>query len=278
MILQETNKVYLKETTKIHELENRILTQLKEQITLEQKSAHATISNITELRKLVKQEDTMATELNYDLSRIRVDILNIQEYNETVASALKAVNDELNRKYSLIRKLEAEIKRKHQEIEMKTKEYARLQRQFEKLTRGLTDPNTTPWEAMINSLKSEIDAKSKSSSQSQKLWMTLQTSLVALQNEINNLTEKSQLMTYEQGVLIQRRTRVDGQYNALSKTIKQLNIGIRVKQNMIIRYEILALAPLMQLYSGICRNIHMIHVCNSLMNICTCILLQFWRF
>ncbi|KAG0555537.1 hypothetical protein KC19_12G176300 [Ceratodon purpureus] len=233
--IKEINKQYRRETSKIHELENKILSGLLEQVILEEKGAEATAANIRELRKLVKDEDSMATDLNHELSRIRCDILAVQAYNQDVASALKAVNDNVASKYNLISKFDAEIKQKEREVDIKTKEIIRLTRKYEQLTANFDDSASSPWEAMMHSLKIEINQKMKESNESQKRWLSLQTSLVVLQNEVNSLSEKAQRAAYDQGVLTQRKYRVDMQYNMLVKAIKDLNIGIGQKRNLITR-------------------------------------------
>jgi chromosome segregation ATPase len=207
-----------------------------EQVILEEKGAEATTANIRELRKLVKDEDAMATDLNHEFSRIRCDILAIQAYNQNVASTLKGVNDNVASKYNLISKFDAEIKQKDREVEIKTKEIIRLNRKYEQLTANFDDSGaTSPAEAMVYSLKQEINQKMKESNESQKRWLSLQTSIVILQNEVNTLSEKVQRAAYDQGVLTQRKYRVDMQYNTLAKAIKDLNIGIRKKQKFIER-------------------------------------------
>ncbi|CAN5976027.1 unnamed protein product [Sphagnum jensenii] len=229
------NKAFLKETSKIQVLEDEILTKLLEQVCLEQKSAYATVANTVNLRKLVKKEDTMATEINFDLARIRVDVLAVMSYNQEVSAALRAINTEVEDKCAQIVKLQAEIKRRFQEVDMKTKEFDRLTKQYEKLTHGLNDKATTPWEAMINSLKTEIDLKSKSSSELQKQWLGVQTILVGIQTENNNLTEKIQKLRNDKVMLVARKQRVDSQFESLAKATKDFKMVIRVKQNLIIR-------------------------------------------
>ncbi len=227
----------MKETSKIQVLEDEILTRLLEQVSLEQKSAYATVANTVNLRKLVKKEDTMATEINFDLARIRVDVLAVMSYNQEVSAALRAINTEVEDKCAQIVKLQAEIKRRFQEVDMKTKEFDRLTKQYEKLTYGLNDKATTPWEAMINSLKTEIDLKSKSSSELQKQWLGVQTILVGIQTENNNLTEKIQKLRNDKVMLVARKQRVDSQFESLTKATKDFKMVIRVKQNLIIRQE-----------------------------------------
>lgn len=179
----------------------------------------------------------MATDLNHELSRIRCDILAVQAYNQEVASTLKAVNDNVASKYNLISKFDAEIKQKGREVDIKTKEIIRLNRKYEQLTANFdADAGaSSPWEAMLYSLKLEINQKMKESNESQKRWLSLQTSLVVLQNDVNTLSEKAQRAAYDQGVLTQRKHRVDIQYNMLAKAIKDLQIGIRQKRNLIVR-------------------------------------------
>ena len=178
----------------------------------------------------------MATDLNHELSRIRCDILAIQAYNQDVAHALKVVNDNVAAKYNLISKFEADIKQKGREVEIKTKEIMRLNRKYEQLIAGFDNPSaSSPQEAIMYSLKLEINQKMKESNESQKRWLSLQTSLVVLQNDINTLSEKTQRAAYDQGVLTQRKYRVDMQYNMLTKAIKDLTIRIGQKRNLIIR-------------------------------------------
>lgn len=214
-----------------------MLKSLGEQIILE-KSSQATVQGTLDLRQRVRAEDMVATEIQYELARIRVDILTVQNYNETVKEALVAIDDDVKFKFSLISKMQTEIRRRHGEVEMKTKEIDRLNKQYEKLTANMVDKDTTPWEHIIHKLGNEINEKVKASSELQKQWLIIQTALVSVTTEDNHLTEEHQQKETEKTVLEQRNRRLDNQFALLQKNVKDLDSGVRFKHHVITRYDL----------------------------------------
>uniref|UniRef100_A0A7I4FFZ0 Coiled-coil domain-containing protein 40 n=2 Tax=Physcomitrium patens TaxID=3218 RepID=A0A7I4FFZ0_PHYPA len=217
-------------------IKTKIMSKLLEQVILEEKGAEAKVANISELRKLVKKQDSMATKLNHELSSIRCEVLAVQAYNQEINIALKMVNDDVAAKYNIIFKFDAEIKQKDREVDLKTKEIMRLNKKYEQLTANMSHPDaSSPWEAMIYNLRIEINQNLKESNESQRQWLSLQTSLVGLQNDINTLSEQVQRAIYDQGILIQRKYRVDAQCNIQIQSSKDLQVEIGQKRNLIAR-------------------------------------------
>ena len=62
-------------------------------------------------------------------------------------------------KATTIEKYEAEIKRRNDEIEKKTREIDLLNRKYERMVANMEDEETGPLEAVIKNLQREIDTK-----------------------------------------------------------------------------------------------------------------------
>ncbi|BBM97922.1 hypothetical protein MPTK1_1g09480 [Marchantia polymorpha subsp. ruderalis] len=237
--LETVIKVHEREFTRqsegTHELEHKILENLVEHISLEKKAAHNTMHSIAKLRGLAKKEDMIATEIQFDLARIRVDVLSVHAYNENIKQAMNAVNNEVEEKLSHIGKVQTEIRKRHAEIEMKTKEIDRLNKTYFKLTANMQAGDQTPWEHIISNMKYEILKITRSSSEKQKRWLLMQTALINIVTTTNDLTESYQKKAVERITLSQRKVRVDTQSEAIKKFTKELEKRVATKQGVILR-------------------------------------------
>ncbi|KAL3700429.1 hypothetical protein R1sor_018451 [Riccia sorocarpa] len=218
-----------------HELEHKILENLVEHISLEKKAAQNTLHSIAKLRGMAKKEDMIATEIQFDLARIRVDVLSVQAYNENIKQAMDAVNKEVEEKLSHAGKVQTEIRKRHAEIEMKTKEIDRLNKTFFKLTADMKLGDQTPWEHIITNLKYEIQKITRSSSEKQKRWLVMQTNLINVVNSTNEVSESYQEKAVQSITLNQRKVRIETQAEAIRKFIKEVEKKVTTKQGVIVR-------------------------------------------
>lgn len=232
---QVHEREFAKETEGIYYLEHKILQNIIEHCITEEKAATNTFHMIIAKRQLAKKEDMRATEIEFDLARIRVDVLSVQAYNENVKLALKAVNDEVEEKLVEVGKVQLEIKRKHVEVEMKTKDIDKLNKTYFKLVSNMYVGDQTPWDHIMTNIRYEIDRKVVSSSEKQKEWLMMQTALINLISQTNDLSEKYQRMSSERVILMHRRSRVEGQFEAITKFLKDLGKRVNEKQGVIIR-------------------------------------------
>ncbi|KAL2651294.1 hypothetical protein R1flu_019422 [Riccia fluitans] len=236
--LETQLKIHERELTRqsegTHELEHKILENLVEHISLEKKAAQNTLHSIAKLRGMAKKEDMIATEIQFDLARIRVDVLSVHAYNENIKQAMDAVNKEVEEKLSHAGKVQTEIRKRHAEIEMKTKEIDRLNKTFFKLTADMKLGDQTPWDHIITNLKYEIQKITRSSSEKQKRWLVMQTHLITLVNGTNEVTESYQKKAVQSITLSQQKVRVDTQAEAIKKFVKEIEKKVMTKQGVIL--------------------------------------------
>ncbi|KAF6257749.1 hypothetical protein COO60DRAFT_1639651 [Scenedesmus sp. NREL 46B-D3] len=190
-------------------LESDMLHTLSEQTSAE-KSSFKTAADIRALRAASEAEELRIAEVQNELARLGVDVLNTQGHNERLQQALDMLDAELKDKDASIVKYEVELKRRGDEIERKTRETDALNRKLEKLLAAQPEAiNTGPLEATIHNMGKDIEAKGREGQELQRRWITRQTELVALQAENNGLTEALARYKAEVTVLTQKRSRAE---------------------------------------------------------------------
>ena len=211
-----------------------MLKNLGDQVTLE-RSHQKLVQKIMELRDTIKNEDMITTDLEFEHAQIRNDILKVEQYNQNVRDTLEALETEIKQKHLIVLKMETEIKRKQSDVDVKSKEIDRLNKQYDKLTVNFVDKDQTPWDHMIANITYEISKKAKSSAQLQKQWLSMQNELVTLTAENNFLSEKIQKLESDKASLVQRNKRLETELTLLTKDIKDLDKSMGLNHNMIVR-------------------------------------------
>ena len=211
-----------------------MLKNLGDQVTLE-RSHQKLVQKIMELRDTIKKEDMITTDLEFEHAQIRNDILKVEQYNQNVRDTLEALETEIKQKHLIVLKMETEIKRKQSDVDVKSKEIDRLNKQYDKLTVNFVDKDQTPWDHMIANITYEISKKAKSSAQLQKQWLSMQNELVTLTAENNFLSEKIQKLESDKASLVQRNKRLETELTLLTKDIKDLDKSMGLNHNMIVR-------------------------------------------
>ena len=177
----------------------------------------------------------ITTDLEFEHAQIRNDILKVEQYNQNVRDTLEALETEIKQKHLIVLKMETEIKRKQSDVDVKSKEIDRLNKQYDKLTVNFVDKDQTPWDHMIANITYEISKKAKSSAQLQKQWLSMQNDLVTLTAENNSLSEKIQKLESDKASLVQRNKRLETELTLLTKDIKDLDKSMGLNHNMIVR-------------------------------------------
>mmetsp|Transcript_21916 Transcript_21916/g.41797 ORF Transcript_21916/g.41797 Transcript_21916/m.41797 type:complete len:894 (+) Transcript_21916:65-2746(+) len=209
----------------IQQLETEMLNNVSDQTTVE-KSAQKTLQEVNKARAQVQQYYTQVVQLQNELAKIKVDILNTQAHNGKLKETMVTLDEELRDKGKTIEKYEMEIRRRNDEIESKTKDVDRLNRQYDKLTANMEDTNTGPLEATIANLTREIANKGVEGKELQRRWVGFQVELVALVNENNSLGETVQRLKSEHTVMVQKRARLDLQYENVTKEVKEVDNSV----------------------------------------------------
>ena len=209
----------------IQNLSDDMLTKLSEQTTAE-KAAQKTAIGTKELKAKVRQQEMKSVQLQNELAKLSVDILNTEGHNEKLLETNAVMNEELVGKGATIEKYELEIRRRNDEIEKKTKEVDRLNRQYDRLTSNVEEENLGPLEATIANITREIGSKVHESKELQRQWIVIQMELVTLQNENNALAEKIQRLKSEKTVYTEKRKRLEQKLEQQHRFIKGLNSAI----------------------------------------------------
>ena len=193
-------------------IDERVLSNLGEQSTVE-KGANQTVAATRATRKDIKAAETAVTNLQNDIAKVRVDALNAQTHVAALQETMEALDASLKDKTRTIEKYELEIKRRADEINNRVKDVGRLNLELDKHKGDGDDgENLGPLEATIKSMHKEADATAKENKELQRQWVGHQTELVALVNENNTLTEKTQRLRAERTILERRKTRLDANH------------------------------------------------------------------
>lgn len=221
----EVDKEIVKTNQETRDHDEDMLVSLSEQTTVE-KGVNKTIDATRKVRKQIRTEEVNVTNLQNEIAKVRVDVLNTHAHNGKLQETLDALEAELKEKSRTIEKYESEIRRRNDEIEKRTKDVDRLNREFDKKSASIEDENTGPLEATIKNLHREIEVKGRESKDLQRRWVGFQTELVALVNENNNMTEKVQRLKAEKTILGQRRVRLDQNFERQRGEIRELDKAV----------------------------------------------------
>lgn len=165
----------------------------------------------------------------YALPFCQVDSLNTDAHNKELQEVASQFTQELTEKDKLIEKYQQEIRQRHDQIEKKQMHIVRLNRQYETLTSGLPEEeNTGPLEATINHLKKEIEQKRKESTELQRSWIRLQTTLVQLTEDSGREEQALKESKARQTITEQKKLRLENQFAQLNHEIDGLQRGIGV--------------------------------------------------
>jgi len=202
-------------------LEDAVMSTLGEQMAVEkgtQNTAHAT----EKLRSSVQDKEMVAAGLQNELARIKVDTLNVTSHNTQLQVQLKRLNEELKEKDALMAKYQLESRRRNVDIEKKQHDLDLLNRKFDQLMKqraGMAelDEDSGPLEATIVNMKKEIINKAQECAELQRVWIKMQTELVAVQNKNNAMSEAQHEHRAKLAILEQRRIRIARQFEAEEK-------------------------------------------------------------
>jgi len=171
-----------------------------------------------------------AAQMHNELARIRVDTLNTMSHNSQLGGQLKALNEELTEKDTLMAKYEQESRRRNIEIEKKQHELDLLNRKFDSLMKqraGVAelDEDAGPLEATIVHLKRELSTKEAENAEFQRVWIRAQTDLVNVANGNQTVTDQLHDKRAKTSILMQKQMRLETQFDREAKEVKELERG-----------------------------------------------------
>merc|ERR1719446_1587266 len=168
---------------------------------------------MTEMKKTQHGKEMDATNVENELSRIRVDALNTEAHNVQLREMTEKAVQDLNDKEKLIEKYQMEIRQRNDEIEKKMYKVDALNRKYEKLVDaheaagGGEGPLLGPLEGTIRSLKKDTEALGEQSLQHQRDWLNDQTMLVNTTAETEDLLEKNSELRAKTSILNEKKLR-----------------------------------------------------------------------
>ncbi|GMH42071.1 hypothetical protein BSKO_09990 [Bryopsis sp. KO-2023] len=218
-------RIYVKIASDTQDLKEQMISALGEQATAE-RSSSKTAKETQKLRQMVRKEEMLAIDLQNELAKLQVDILNTQSHNDRLQATMKLLNEELADKEKVVGQYETDVRHKNDDVEKRTRELDRLNRRYEKLTADLEDESTGPLEATINNLQREIQRKGVEAQELQRRWIGFQMELVTLQNENNKLSESISTLNCKHTVIFQKRRRLEQQLEHHNREIKTLDNGM----------------------------------------------------
>ena len=230
----KTEKEIAKTTAESREHDERMLSNLSEQTTVE-KGVQRTIDATREIRGKIRDQEMYVTTLQNDIAKTRVDVLNTQASLATLDETLVVLDSELAEKSRTVDKYEAEIKRRNDDIAKRARDVDRLNKKLEALSGGDDDgENLGPMEATMKNMNKEVEQKEKENKELQRRWVNWQTELVTAVNENNELTEKTQRLKQEKTLLSARRKRLDQNLHRQKDECGQLAKAMeRMHQDMV---------------------------------------------
>merc|ERR1711865_358476 len=209
---KEIDKEWIKVHSDKTKVEDKIEGCLSEQTTFE-RYASGEQKDAKKVYEEVSEKEVQVSQLQNELSRIRVDSLNTLAHNNAL-------------KESLIDQIEVEIARKHTLIERKQVDIDKLNKRYEALTSGTEEENMGPLEATIYNANKEIAKKMDECADSKRSWMKHQTELVKVNTESVERSDVNDNLKSEVAILYQQRIRLDNSIAGQEKELQHLHRNI----------------------------------------------------
>jgi len=176
----------------------------------------------------IHEKEFEAANIQNELARISIDILNNEGRNHHLQEKLKEVKGALEEKNVQVEKREVDIKRRSNEIEQKMHKVDKLNRQYEKMTDGLEEPEALgPLEATIKSYKKDIEQEDEEIQAMQRQWLSDQTSLVQTISDADAVQDKNRELSAKANILNQKRLRLSQEIHMNESEIKSLEGNIQ---------------------------------------------------
>ena len=166
-----------------------------------------------DLKETQHAKEMEATNVENELSRIRVDALNTEAHNVQLREMVQKAVTDLNDKEKLIEKYQMEIRQRNDEIEKKMYKVDSLNRKYEKLVEqheaagGGEGPLLGPLEGTIKALKKDTATLGEESLAHQREWLSDQTMLVNTTAETEDLLEKNSELRAKVAILNEKKLR-----------------------------------------------------------------------
>ena len=186
------------------------------------KAAQNLVKNAEVVQAKIHVKEQEQSKAQNEMSRVKVDTLNTEAHNKQLRSDLDELVGQLAQKDKMIEKYELEIRQRNDEVEKKMYVVDRLNRKFEQLTANQEDENHGPLEAKIRGLQKAIGDTKNENREVQREWLKMQTNLVTVMSEVEELNDANHEATSKLTIYQQRRLRLDNSISGMNVEVAGL--------------------------------------------------------
>lgn len=192
-------------------IEQKIELELKGEVDTLKRGKQNVSKSLIKLRRAIREKEIDIAEAQNELARIRVDVLNTSSLNKQLKEAVGEYETDLKEKDAVISNYESEIKSRNLVLERKQMYIVRLNKKYDELTANQDEENTGPLEAVIKTLRKDIEQRKSDTSNLQRTWIGQQNKLVNLVQATEKVETDIQNLRSRISVLEQKALRVQNE-------------------------------------------------------------------
>lgn len=216
-------------------IEDKIATSMHERASVSKAARNLAKEEKTVLAKIHDKEIESAQIMN-EIARLDLDRLNTEAHNVQLQEKLDEELEVLKSTESRIGVLEGDIKRYNDEIELKTKRVAKLNREYNKMVDAYEGEEPTgPLEATIKSISNELEKEGSEIRALQKEWLMRQTELIKVISTTNAIQEEDSKSTARLSILRQKALRLLQNIHTNKSALKSIEYNTRTLHTDITR-------------------------------------------
>merc|ERR1719235_2279519 len=227
--------------------------RLAERYAMLRKSLDSTTGETAKIKTALKDSQQELQTVEASIQKVARETMELQEHiEEKISQQATVVRSEANTNKSAkklgslvqdqemeLQNLQNEISRvmvdssntkAHNQIEKKQLYVDRLNREFDEKRSKQEDDNTGPMEGKIKGLRKQIAEKTQECQDMQKSWITKQTDLLSLQEEIDTTKDHVQDQKNRKLILQQKHLRTEGGLDGQKKEINDLRLDVKQLQ------------------------------------------------
>lgn len=220
----EKNIMRLHQETKA--LLEDIMNNLSEQTIIE-KRANNLVKKAKKMQMVISEKQAEHQNGKNEIARVKIDVLNTKQWIQVLKGKKSDIDKELTEKENMIKDFDKLIRQNHDELEKKQLEVDKLNREYAKLTKDITDDSAGPDEAKLNSIERDIAKFDGTISTMERDWITLQTRFVDSQTQLEEVTKNNLDYRTKLTILEQRKLRLNGGGDSIQKEIVALEISLK---------------------------------------------------
>jgi chromosome segregation ATPase len=203
-----------------------IFNHLSEQTTFEKRASNM-VKQAKRISGEVNDKEVELEQVKNEISRVKIDIANTNQWNETLQQKKAEIYGDLEEKEGLLKNFEYSIGEKHKELGKKQLQLDKLNKEYADYTKNVVDTSAGPQEAQINSLTREIGMLEGEIAKLEKEWIISQTRLVTEQEKIGKIEGNCDQVRTKVTVLEQRKVRLNGEIAIVDRDIVSLGSSLK---------------------------------------------------